>query len=120
MDYGKLVYEQKKQIKEQKRKNHAHKVKEVKFRLNIEKHDYDYKINHIIDFLGKGHKVKATLMFRGREMAHKEFGFELIEKVINDLTNYASLDSPAKLLGKNITVSLSPISKKGKSHTDIG
>ncbi len=121
MDFGKLVYEQKKQVKEQKRKNHAHKVKEVKYRLNIEKHDYDYKVKHAIDFLDKGHKVKITLMFRGREMLHKEFGFELVDKIIKDLAEYGTVEAPAKLAGRNISASLSPISKKNrKAQTDDG
>jgi translation initiation factor IF-3 len=109
MDYGKLRFEQKKKIKDQKKNQHAQKLKEVKFRINIEKHDYDYKVNHALEFLGKGYKVKITLMFRGREMAHKEFGFELIKRVLADTEQHGTADNDAKLLGRNITVTLSPI-----------
>ncbi len=112
MDYNKLVYDQKKKIKDQKKKQSNHKVKEVKFRLNIEKHDYDYKINHAIEFLSKEHKVKISLMFRGREMAHKELGFDLIKKIEEDLVGCGTLDAAAKLAGRNIVVSFSPKKKK--------
>jgi len=112
MDYGKLRYEQKKKVKDQKKASHKTKLKEVKFRVNIEKHDYDYKINHAIEFLGKGNKVKLTLMFRGREMAHKDIGFELVTKVVEDLSAYGKAESMPKLMGRNITAVLAPISKK--------
>lgn len=112
MDYNKLVYDQKKKIKDQKKKQSNHKVKEVKFRLNIEKHDYDYKIKHAIEFLTKEHKVKVSLMFRGREMAHKELGFDLIKKIEDDLKESGTLDGVAKLAGRNIVVSFSPKKKK--------
>ena len=113
MDFGKLQYEHKKRLRDQKKSTHANKIKEVKFRLRIEQHDYDYKINHILEFLKKGYKVKASLMFRGREMAHKDFGFELIHRVIEDLVEYAKIDAPPKMAGRNITVTFTPL-KKGK------
>ena len=114
MDFGKLQYERKKKIRDQKKSHHAQKLKEVKFKLRIEKHDYDYKINHAIDFLKKGYKLKASIMFRGREMAHKEFGFELINTIIKDLEEYAKPEAPPKLMGRNIAVTFAPVkSKKG-------
>ena len=113
MDYGKLQYEHKKRIREQRKSTHSNKLKEVKFRLRIEKHDYDYKINHAIDFMEKGHKVKASLMFRGREMAHKDFGFELMSNVVEDLKEYGKPDAPPKAVGRNVTVTFAPL-KKGK------
>lgn len=109
MDFGKLVYEQKKKVKDQKKHQHAQKNKEIKFRVNIDPHDYQIKVNHAIEFFEKGYKVKVTLMFRGREMAHKEIGFEVIQKVIGDLEEYATPDSQPKLMGRNISVSFSPI-----------
>ena len=112
MDYGKLRYEQKKKVKDQKKSSHKTKLKEVKFRVNIEKHDYDYKINHAVEFLSKGNKVKLTLMFRGREMAHKDIGFDLITRVVEDLTEYSKSESMPKLMGRNITAVVSPLSKK--------
>lgn len=113
MDYGKLQYEQKKRLREQRKSSHAHKLKEVKFKLRIEKHDYEYKIKHAIDFMQKGHKVKATLMFRGREMAHKDFGFELMTQVVEDLKEHGKPDAPPKIVGRNIMVAFAPL-KKGK------
>ena len=111
MDFGKLQYERKKKIRDQRKHHHAQKLKEVKFRIRIEKHDYDYKINHAIEFLGKGYK--PTLMFRGREMAHKEFGFELMNNVISDLEEYGKAEAIPKMMGRNITVTFTPINKKG-------
>jgi len=113
MDFGKLQYERKKKIRDQKKHHHAHKLKEVKFRIRIEKHDYDYKIKRAVEFLEKGYKLKASLMFRGREMAHKEFGFELMKDVIRDLEEYGKPEAPPKLNGRNITVTFSPVKKKG-------
>ncbi len=112
MDYGKLRYEQKKKVKDQKRSSSKCKLKEVKFRVNIEEHDYQYKINHAIEFLGKGNKVKLTLMFRGREMAHKDIGFALMERAVADLVEQGKAESGAKLMGRNITVVLAPRGKK--------
>ena len=112
MDYGKLRYEQKKKVKDQKKASHKTKLKEVKFRVNIEKHDYDYKINHAKQFLSKGNKVKLTLMFRGREMAHKDIGFELVTKVVEDLAEVSKAESMPKLMGRNITAVITPLSKK--------
>ncbi len=112
MDYGKLQYDRKKKIRDQKKSHHAQKLKEVKFRLRIEEHDYNYKINHAIEFLGKGYKLKTSLMFRGREMAHKDMGFGLMERVIKDLEEHGKAEAPLKLMGRNITVTFTPIKKK--------
>lgn len=111
MDYGKLVYEQKKNIRSQKKKQLVQKLKEVKFRVNIDKHDYDYKIKHAVDFLSKGCKLKVTLMFRGREMAHKDIGFDLIRQVTEDIKEYGNAENTPKLLGRNITLTFSPVRK---------
>ena len=113
MDYGKLQYEHKKRLRDQKKSIHANKLKELKFRLRIEKHDYDYKISHAIDFMEKGYKVKASLMFRGREMAHKDFGFELMNNVVADLEGHGKPDSEPKMVGRSIAVTFTPV-KKGK------
>ncbi len=115
MDFGKLQYERKKKIRDQKKHHHAQKLKEVKFRLRIEKHDYDYKINHAIEFLEKGYKLKASLMFRGREMAHKDFGFGLMNNIIEDLEEHGKAEAAPKLMGRNITVTFAPVKSKS-SH----
>ncbi len=109
MDFGKLRYEQKKKLKDQRKHQHANKVKEVKFRVSIDQHDYDYKVNHAIEFLSKGYKVKITLMFRGREMAHKDMGFVLIEKVTEALKEHGFAENKPKLMGRNISVNFAPL-----------
>lgn len=118
-DYGKFKYEE-----EKKNKNHqksaASKVKELKFRPSVDVGDYQTKISHGREFLQKGSKLKLTLMFRGREMAYQELGFEVINRAINDLQEFGTLDSPAKLTGRNITTTMSPRSTKAivKNPTD--
>lgn len=113
MDFGKLRYEQKKKQKDQKRHQSAQKLKEIKFHVSIDPHDYGYKINHGIEFLGKGCKLKITLMFRGRETAHKDMGFDLIKKIVEDLKEHGVIENDPKLIGRNIIVSFAP---KGHHH----
>lgn len=112
MDFGRLQYDRKKKIRDQRKTNVAQKMKEVKFRIRIEKHDYDYKIQHAIDFLKKGYKLKASLMFRGREMAHKDFGFELMTQVVEDLKEFGKPESEPRLMGRNIFVTFTPVKSK--------
>lgn len=112
MDFGRLQYDRKKKIRDQKKTHVAQKMKEVKFRIRIEKHDYDYKIQHAISFLQKGYKLKASLMFRGREMAHKDFGFELMTGVVEDLKEFGKPESDPKLMGRNIFVTFTPVKSK--------
>ena len=107
-DFGKLVYEQKKKLKDQRKNSAAQKTKEIKFRLHIDTHDYETKLNHAKEFLAEGSKLKVTLMFKGREMAHQEMGFELINRVTEDLEDDGVVDTPAKLFGKNIQMSFNP------------
>ena len=83
-------------------------MKEIKFRLHIDTHDYDTKIKHGIEFLGEGSKLKITLMLKGREMARPDMGYELIEKITGDLAEYGTADGTPKLFGKSICVSYSP------------
>jgi translation initiation factor IF-3 len=109
VDFGKFRYEQAKKEKEAKKHQHANKVKEVQLSPNIDPHDLGVKLTHAIDFLCEDMKVKVTLRFRGREMAHKEFGFQVVEKFVKDLTPYGHPDAPAKLIGKGINVMLSPL-----------
>lgn len=108
MNFGKLLYEQKKKLKDQKKNQQAQKVKEIKFRLNIAEHDYAHKIEQGIEFLNDGCKLKVTLTFKGREMAHTEIGFDLINRITEDLKDDGTVESPAKLLGKNINMSFNP------------
>jgi translation initiation factor IF-3 len=113
MDYGKLQFEQKKNLKTQRKRNLTQKVKEVKFHVNVDKHDYDYKIEHARGFLSKGNKVKITLTLRGREMAHKDMAFELMTRITEDLIGYGKSEVTPKFQGRNITVPFAP-DKTGK------
>ncbi len=107
LDYGKYQYEQSKRQKESK--TASQKLKEVKFRVKIDTHDYLTKIRRAEDFLDKGNKLKLTLMFRGREMEHTDLGFETIKRAIADLDEMATADNEPRLAGRNISVTLSPL-----------
>src|SRR5690606_28956567 len=85
------------------------KIKEVKFRVKIGEHDYMTKLRHAEEFLAKGNKVKLTLTFRGREMEHKELGFENIKRAISDLELVGVADAPARLAGRNVSAMVSPL-----------
>ncbi|UPA28259.1 MAG: translation initiation factor IF-3 [Verrucomicrobiota bacterium] len=106
-DFGKFQYEITK--KKKVTKPSTNKVKEVKFRFCTETHDYETKVRHIIVFLGEGNKVKISVFFRGREMNQTQLGFELVSKLTADLAPYATLDAEAKLVGRNITATYSPL-----------
>jgi len=107
--FGKYRYEVAKQEKEARKHQHANKVKEVQISPNIDPHDFSVKLQHAVDFLCEDMKVKITLRFRGREMAHKELGFQQVEKLVNTLTPYGHPDAPPKLIGKGINVMISPL-----------
>jgi len=107
VDFGKFRYDLAKQEKE--KKHSVSKVKEVKFRVNIDEHDYLTKIRHAEDFLDKGNKVKIQLQFRGREMAHKELGMDVVQRVRSDLSGMAHVDMDPKLVGRAIGMTLSPL-----------
>jgi translation initiation factor IF-3 len=108
LDYGRLRYDQKRKLKNQKKKQHAQKMKEIKFHVNVDKHDYEYKINHAKEFLKKGYKIKLSLVFRGREAAHKAIGFEIIEKAVLALDEIGLSENKPILSGKTISVSMNP------------
>jgi translation initiation factor IF-3 len=108
MNFGKLQYEQKKSLKAQRKNQATQKLKEVKFHVNIDKHDYETKLKHALDFLEKGCKLKITLALRGREMAHQELAFQLMDQVMEALAPYADADGKPKMLGRNISVNFAP------------
>lgn len=114
MDFGRLVYDQKRRVREQKKHHHLQKLKEVKFRLRIDDHDYRIKIQHAVEFLENGDKLKVTIMFRGREMAYKQMGYELVARVIADLANYGRPEVEPKILGRNLTITFA--ATKGARH----
>ncbi len=107
VDFGKFRYDLSKQEKDKKQT--TTKVKEVKFRVNIDEHDYITKVRHAEDFLDKGNKVKVHLQFRGREMAHQELGMQVVQRVRVDLTGMAHVDMEPKLVGRAIGMTLSPL-----------
>jgi len=120
VDYGKFRYEQAKKDKESKKHQHANKVKEVQLSPQIDPHDFGVKLNHAIDFLCEDMKVKVTLKFRGREMAHKEFGFQQVNHFIKDLAPWGHPDFEAKLIGKGINVMISPLPKSKRAKHPQG
>jgi len=113
VDFGKFRYDLSKQDKDKKQT--ATKVKEVKFRVNIDEHDYITKVRHAEDFLDKGNKVKVHLQFRGREMAHQDLGMLVVKRVREDLADMAHVDMEPKLVGRAIGMTLSPL-PAGKRH----
>ena len=112
MDHGKFKYEQDKKKKEQKKRTTVVKLKEVKFHVNVGDHDYETKLRHAFEFLEEGHRVKFSLMFRGRENAHRELGFELMKRVTADIAEVATVEQAPRLQGRNIFMMVVP--KKNK------
>jgi translation initiation factor IF-3 len=107
VDYGKYKYDQKKLKKDVPKK--LSRLKEVKFRVGIDPHDYKMKVTRAEGFLVHQGKVRIQLMFRGRQMAHKEIGFELMQEIKEDLSGVAHIDMEPKLAGRHITMMLSPL-----------
>ncbi len=108
MDYGKYKYEQDQRQKEARKKQSLIVVKEMKMRPKIDKHDYETKKGHVVRFLRQGAKVKVTIMFRGREMAHQELGRKLLDQLSADVADIAKVDTPPKVDGRNMTMVLGP------------
>ena len=112
MDYGKFRYEQTKKEKEAKKKQHSVRSKEVKFRPNIDEHDYQVKLRHVIDFLQKGCKVKLVIFFRGREFIHPEFGKNILNRAVVDVAEYGSVEMHPKSLGRTLQMTIGPLKSK--------
>jgi translation initiation factor IF-3 len=108
MDFGKFKFEQAKQARIAKKKQHVIQLKEVKYRPGIDDHDFDTKTRHARRFLEEKNKVKVTLMFRGRQIAHPELGVAVVERVATELADIAKIESAAKMEGKQLTMILSP------------
>jgi translation initiation factor IF-3 len=111
MDFGKYKYEQDQRRKESRKKASNVVIKEMKFRPKIDSHDYDTKMKHVERFLEEGSKVKLTIMFRGREMAHPELGRKILEKVAERVAEIATIESHPKQDGRNMTMVLNPVRK---------
>ena len=108
MDYGKFLYQEEKKEREAKKKQTRIVVKEVKFRINVDDHDYETKRNHVIRFLADGDKVKATIFFRGREMTRQSLGREILERLIKDLGDKAIVEFRARQEGNTLHLILAP------------
>ncbi|MFQ5567208.1 MAG: translation initiation factor IF-3 [Paracoccaceae bacterium] len=108
MDFGKYKYEQQKKAVEAKKKQKIIDIKEVKFRPNIDTHDYDVKMRSVTKFLGEGDKVKVTLRFRGREMAHPERGRELLDRIAGEIEEVGKIEAMPKMEGRQMIMVVAP------------
>ena len=115
VDFGKFRYEQAKRDKESRKHQHATKVKEVQLSPKIDPHDLSVKLEHAIGFLCEDMKVKVTLKFRGREMAHTEFGFQVVQKFLADIAAYGHPDYEPKLIGRGINVMITPLPRNKRA-----
>lgn len=111
MDYGKYRYEQAKKEKQNKRNAAAVKVKEIQLHPSVGDNDYGVKLRQVREFLDAGHRIKVSLFFRGRENAHKELGFDLMNRVVADVRESGVVEQAPKLLGRNIQMVIAPLSK---------
>ncbi|CUJ96687.1 Translation initiation factor IF-3 [Ruegeria denitrificans] len=112
MDFGKFKYEQQKRESEARKKQKIIEVKEVKFRPNTDTHDYDVKMRNVFKFLENGDKVKVTLRFRGREMAHQNLGRELLERVAEDIKELGKIENMPKMEGRQMIMMIGPLPQK--------
>lgn len=108
LDFKKFLYEQKKKEKEAKKKQKSTQMKEVRFGPEISEHDYNFKKNHIEEFLKEGHRVKVTVAFKGREILHKERGYNILQKLINDLGPVAKVEKSPYEEGRFLSVIIIP------------
>jgi len=115
MDFGKFLYQQKKKAQESRKKQKQYEVKEVKFRPNIDEHDYDVKLKRAVRFLGDGDKVKATVQFRGREMSKPELGLKLLKRLAADLDETGIQEGSAEMAGNRMHLIFGPNKKPAPS-----
>ncbi len=108
LDYGKYKYEAQKKANEARKKQKVIEIKEIKMRPNIDHHDYDVKMRAMNKFLGEGDKVKVTLRFRGREMAHQNLGLKVLERVRDDLESVSKVEQFPKMEGRQMTMVIAP------------
>ena len=113
MDYGKHLFDKKKAKAAQRKRQKQTQVKEVRFRLGTEQSDYDVKLRNLIRFLAEGDKTKITLRFKGREMAHPEYGGTLLKRIEKDLEDVAQVETHPRLEGRQLTMVLAP-RRKGR------
>ena len=112
MDYGKFKYQQSKKLQEAKKKQVQVQLKEVKLRPKTDEHDLLFKINHILRFLEEGNKAKVTLVFRGREITHMEFGKKALDKIVEAIKDVAVIEVTPKMEGRSMFMIVAPKAKK--------
>jgi len=118
MDYGRFKYEEKKKANETKKKQVVVKVKEVKLRPKTEEHDYEFKVRNIRSFVEEGNKAKVTIMFRGREIAHRDRGQAVLDEVSRDLADVAVVEMPPRMEGRQMFMILAPNPKVAQKARD--
>jgi len=118
MDYGKFKYESAMKARDSRRNQANTQLKEIRFRLKIDKHDFETKKGHVIRFLEGGDKVKVMIMFRGREQSRPEMGIRLLQRLASEVTEYGSVESQPRLDGRNMTMVIGPLKKKTQARSD--
>lgn len=110
MDYGKWLYQQKRKIRDAHRKSlhHAGTLKEIRLRPETDKHDLGIKVNHAREFLQKGHKVQFTMVFKGRQLLHRDMGFEVLEGIAKSLEDVAKIEQMSRVAGRRVPLLLVP------------
>ena len=111
MDYGKFLYQQEKKEREAKKHQKVIVVKEVKFRINVDDHDYETKKNHVLRFLDEGDKVKATIFYRGREMSHRELGRKILDRLMKEIQGKGVVEFMPRMEGNTLHAILAPPKK---------
>ena len=119
MDYGKFLYQNEKREREAKKKQKTITVKEVKFRINVDDHDYETKKNHVLRFLDEGDKVKATIFFRGREMTRQSLGRQILERLIVDVENKGLVEFRPRQEGNTLHLILAPKKEGGAKEKPV-
>ncbi len=114
IDFGKFRYEQQKKEKIQKKNQQVSVLKEIRFHPNTDVHDFDFKARHAVNFLEEGNKVKATVVFKGREMAYVELGENLLKRFLERVQDVAKVEVEPKMEGRNMSLIVVPAAKKGK------
>ncbi len=110
MDYGKWLYQQKRHLRDayKKHQHHSATLKEIRLRLETDKHDLDTKLNHAREFLQKGHRVQFTMLFRGRQMLHRDQGYKMLEQIAQSLEDLAKVERPSEITGRRMALLLMP------------
>lgn len=120
LDYGRFRYEQQQNAKENRRRARAQEVKAIKFRVKIDDHDFNTKVSHVRRFLKDGHKVKVTIMFRGRERTHPELGEQILKRVAEALVEFGTPESAPNMMGMDMNMIMAPKPAGSKKDTNNG